>query len=289
MYACYVDESGHCGERFNADQPVEVVCGVITDVTKLFKTQRDHGEILSFLDKNGISISELKSKDIYRGKDAWRKIPADIRHSILDLLLSWAEERTCKFIVCPIDSKSFFDRKAGGCPVTNHLQFPYEAGALNVVLAVERLKSGTAKNKGKTFIIFDEQHKHDDRVVSLIDSDLSFTDGYTGYTAPKRKTAPPRLGEVIDIPFFSKSHLSTLIQLADLAAYVVNRYLLLTVYGRPESYSGEIIQITKWYTTIQKNAIGHTHINPPTKDELCDFYREIRPAGWTPKAWFVNT
>jgi len=38
MYVCYVDESGHTGEKFDPNQPVEVLCGVVTDVTKLFKT-----------------------------------------------------------------------------------------------------------------------------------------------------------------------------------------------------------------------------------------------------------
>lgn len=292
MYACYIDESGHCGEKFNPDQPVEVVCGVITDITKLFKTQREHNKLLRILEKNNITITELKAKEIYRGNKAWQNIDPKIRNSVIEHLLDWAEERTCKYVVCPINSQDFFDRKIKGCPVANKLKFPYEAGAMNVVLAVERLKSGTKKNKGKTLVVFDDQESHDKNILKLMDTDegLDFTDGYTGYVfKPRCKSNPPRLNEIIDIPFFSKSHISTLIQLADIAAFIVNRYLLLNVYGKKESYNGEKDVIKNWYTQIGKSVIPHVNINPPSKDDLSRFYREIRPSGWSPKTWLVES
>lgn len=287
MYACYIDESGHCGERFDPNQPVEVVCGLITDITKLFKTQREHNGLLQLFDKNNICIKELKSRDVYRGKDAWYGVPPNVRHMVIDYLLEWAEERKCKFIVSPVDSKEFFDRKNKECEIAEKLQFPYEAGALNIVLAVERLKTGTRNNKGKTLIVFDEQNSHDGRMMKLIESDLSFTDGYTGYNPGKKKTPPPRLNEIIDAPFFSRSHLSILIQIADLAAFIVNRYLLLTVYEKAESYDGELKTIVKWYSRIGKILITATNINPSSKDPLSTFYREIRPKGWTAKGWTI--
>lgn len=49
MKICYVDENGHCGEVFDPRQPVEVLCGVITDLSKLFKTQKEHSDILDYL------------------------------------------------------------------------------------------------------------------------------------------------------------------------------------------------------------------------------------------------
>ena len=52
MYLCYLDESGHCGKKYNPIQPVEVMCGIVTDATKLFKTQRQHQQIIDILNKN---------------------------------------------------------------------------------------------------------------------------------------------------------------------------------------------------------------------------------------------
>ena len=56
MYVCYIDESGHCGKKYNPDQPVEVLCGVVTDVSKLFKTQRELDTIFRFLRRNEIPL-----------------------------------------------------------------------------------------------------------------------------------------------------------------------------------------------------------------------------------------
>ena len=132
-----------------------------------------------------------------------------------------------------------------------------------------------------------EQGKHDKNLSSFFDEDLSFSDGYTGYVLPKRsKKIPPRLEEIIDIPFFSKSHLSPLIQVADLGAFIVNKYLLLTAYGRSEKYEGELEVITNWFEKIGDNTIPHTNINPNVKgDALCEFYWNVRPDHWSARKW----
>ena len=291
MYACYIDESGHCGAKYDPNQPVEVVVGVVSDITKLFKTQREHGKIMSRLKSKTIDVSELKAKDIYRGKNAWNGVSPEERQAVISEMLAWAEERVCKFIVCPIDSQQFFTLKDSGDEMAKKLLFPYEAGAINVILALERMKSGTRNNKGKTLVVFDEQLGHDKNVMKMMDTDegLSFTDGFTGYVFNKRSTKnPPRLNEIIDIPFFSKSHISTLIQVADIAAFIVNKYLALNCYGIKEAFEGENKLISKWYDQIGKNAITHTHITPSTKaDPLCNFYKSIRPKLWSAKEWKV--
>ncbi len=286
MYQCYLDESGHCGTKYNSVQPVEVICGVITDVTKLFKTQRQHKQLIDILNKKGIPLSELKASDTYRGRKSWSGVEPKVRDKIFEIILKWAEARSCKFIVCPIDSEKFFDGKKNGCPICNLLCHPYEAGALNAILAIQRINRSKKKNKGKTQIIFDEQKNHDVNLLRLFENDLSFTDGYTGYIPkPRSKTQPQRLDQIIDVPHFSKSNLSVLIQLADWIAFIVNRYLLIKAYGHPEKYHGEIKKISKWYKRIGKNLITHTAIDPPGKDNLCIYYRNIRPHGWSAKQW----
>lgn len=287
MYACYIDESGHCGERFDPNQPVEVLCGVITDMTKLFKTQREQDQILSLLDKAGIPTSELKGKEIYRGKNSWYKVEPKVRHHVINLLIEWAIERKCKFVVSPIDTKKFFARKEGGCERSRRLFFPYETGALHIILAIQRMKSGSKNNKGKTIIVFDEQNSHDDRILKILENDLSFTDGFTGYEMSKKKNHPPRLSEIVDVPHFSKSHLSKMIQIADLVGFIVNRYLLLRVYGKNESYENELATIEVWYRKIGECLIPARDLDPPSKDDFSEMLRDVRPDGWSPKKWLV--
>lgn len=279
MYICYADESGHCGRKYNPSQPVEVVCGVISDVTKLFKSQREHSALLEAL-----GLPEIKSSNVYRGRKEWAQVPAEDRDALFDTVFGWADERVAKILLCPIDSKKFFDEKKKGSEFATMLDAPYEAGAVNLILAVERHQRSKKNNKGKTFVILDEQAKHDEHLIRILAGDLSFTDGYTGFTPKSRaKTRPPRLNQIVDIPHFSKSHLAILIQVADLAAYVVNRCLCLEVYGHDESYPGEREKVRGWMAQISGNLLSHTATDPPGKDTVVEFFRRIRPNRWDPK------
>ncbi|MBN2840128.1 MAG: DUF3800 domain-containing protein [Coriobacteriia bacterium] len=288
MYICYVDESGHCGKKTNPQQPVQVMCGVVSDLTKLFKTQREHAEIIGILNKYGIPLSELKGSEAYRGRGHWKNVPAAARDTVYETILGWAAERSCKFIVCPIDSATFFSKKSAGCADSARLCYPYEASALNVLLALQRFHEPKKNNKGRTVVVFDEQLDHDSNLLSIVAGDLAFTDSYTGYNAAsKAKSKPPRLDQVVDVPHFSKSHLAVLIQVADWAAFVANKYLLLTVYNQPEAYPGELEKIEGWYKRVGDALVTHTAIDPPGKVGLQAYYRSVRPAGWTAKKWIV--
>ncbi len=284
MRICYVDESGHCGIKFDRHQPVEVLCGVITDISKLFKTQNEHGRIIDFLADNGVKVEEIKAAELYRGRREWHNINSKNRDAIYKALLAWSKHRVCKFVVCPIDSKAMFEQVKNGCDIAKKFQYPWEAGAFNITLAVQRENRSMKNNKGRTIIVFDEQKNHDDRFLKLFEEDLSYTDGYTCYKSRPRAKSPPRFDQIVDIPHFSKSHLTVLIQLADVAAYIVNRYICMTSYDMPEEYDGETSKFANWYKMIGKNTIDHTSIDPPGKDSLCEFYRKVRPPSWTAKS-----
>ncbi len=286
MYMCYVDESGHNGKKYNPDQPVQVLCGVLIDITKINKTQKELDLILRFLNKKGIPITELKASDAYRGRKHWGNVKPQIRDKIFRIVLDWAKSRSCKFIVSPIDTKLFFDLKASQCTISSLLQYPYEAGALNILLAIQKINFNKPRNKGKTIVVFDEQHGHDENLIKILEGDLSFTDPYTGHNSNSKKLEP-RLNQIIDIPHFSKSHLSVLIQVADWAAFIIAQYLLLTSYGHLEKYSGELEKIKTWYDAIGECLVSHTSIDPPIKAPICEYYRSIRPSGWSPKKWTI--
>lgn len=293
MYACYIDESGHCGQKYDPNQPLEVVLGAMSDlVTKLPKTQRELLGMINGLTKLDIQVRELKAAEAYRGRKAWSTVPAEVRKEVFKRVLEFARDRSCKYFIAPIDSQKFFDRKAAGCGIAARLAYPYEAGAMNVVLGVQRLQQGTKNNKGMTFMVFDEQQGHDANLKSMLlrPDQLDWTDPYTGYTVSKRAKNPtPRLDQIFDIPYFSPSHGSIVIQLADWAAFVVNRYLQLTAYCMPESYTGELEVIAEWYAIVGACKVNHTAMEPPGKEEICEFYRAVRPVGWSMKQWEVES
>lgn len=293
MYFCYIDESGHCGMKYDTNQPVEVLVGVVSDASKVHKTTREHKNYLRWLlREHGVNVPEIKASHLFRGKKEWYTINADTRKEILGKLLSWIKGRNCKLIVCPIDSKKFFELKESSHPIAQKLKYPYEAGGLNILLGLQRYKYGTKNNKGKTVVIFDEQKEHDKNLISLVSGDLSFTDNFTGFKISKSRkgaTTEERFCQIIDIPFFSKSEHSELIQIADIVAFVVARYIQLKSFSLRESFPGEKSFIEHLYKSIASMLIPSKHINPSVKDDaLCQFYAQIRPPGWSAKTWIIK-
>lgn len=293
MYFCYVDESGHCGTKFDTNQPVEVLVGVVSDATKIHKTNREH---LSFLKEllytYGIEVAELKSAQIFRGRKEWSNVAPEIRKQVFKDLLKWVNNRSCKLIVCPIDSYKYFELKRQGNEFANKLHYPYETGALNVLLSLQRMKYGSRNNKGKTVVVFDEEGEHDKRLIKLLTDDLAFTDAFTQIEIPKSKKKQAdveRLCQIIDIPFFSKSEHSQLIQIADLVAFVVSRYIQLKSFGVAPAFDDEQAVIEEFYVGVKDSLVPAAHINPPVKgDPLAEFYQEIRPHGWSPQKWIIK-
>lgn len=293
MYFCYVDESGHCGTKYDSNQPVEVLVGVVSDASKIHKTNREHSNFLkNLLIKHGIEVSEIKSAQIFRGRKEWSSVDSKVRKQVFTDLLKWVNERSCKLIVCPIHSEKYFELKKGDNEFAVKFHYPYEAGAFNILLSLQRLKYGSHNNKGKTIVIFDEEGEHDKRLIRLLSEDLSFTDNFTQIKIPKRikvKQGVERFCQIIDIPFFSKSEHSQLIQIADLVAFVVSRYIQLKSFNFQPSFEDELEVVEGFYLGIKDSLVSAAHINPPIKgDALSAFYQEIRPLGWTPQKWIIK-
>jgi hypothetical protein len=293
MYFCYVDESGHCGTKHDPNQPVEVLVGVISDATKIHKTNREHANFLkTLLHHHNIEVSELKAAQIFRGRKEWNSVPADVRKQVFRDLLKWVNDRSCKLVVCPIHSEKYFELKAARDQFANRFYFPYEAGAINVLLSLQRMKYGSQKNKGKTVVIFDEEGEHDRRLIKILSEDLSYTDQFTQIELPRKKEKHAeieRLCQVIDIPFFSKSEHSQLIQIADLVAFVVSRYIQIKSFNMAQAFGDELTVIEEFYFGIRNSLVPPAHINPPVKnDPLAQFYQSVRPAGWVPQKWIIS-
>ena len=283
MYACYVDESGHCGVKLNPEQPVEVVCGTLIDLTKLTAAHREHNEFVRLLRTKEIPLDEIKASRMYRGRGAWKGVDPSDRKDAMSSVIQWAIQRGCKFIPCPIDCEKFFKAKVGNCELAKTLTYPYEAGAMNVILGVQRTHKSKRRNKGRTFVILDEQPKHDSNLVKVFDEHPDLFDDFYGFKGPGRKKTnlPRRLDQIVDQPFFAKSHVSAVVQVADVAAYIVNRHLRLTCYETTPAYEGELAVIRAWYEQIIGAMVEHTAIDPPGKGSSASFYRSVRPDGWS--------
>src|SRR5207249_1690265 len=101
------------------------------------------------------------------------------------------------------------------------------------------------KNKGATFLVFDEHYQHSDELAELLFEPPEWTDGYY-----RRKASQARLDHVIDSAFYARSHHVGLVQIADLFAFLFRRYAELTDYGASEDFVGETEAIAAWVSQV---------------------------------------
>ena len=150
-----------------------------------------------------------------------------------------------------------------------------------MLAAIQRKQRNKKSNKGKTIVVFDEQQGHDKNFFRILEGELGFLDDYTGYAEkPRAKTQAQRLDQIVDVPHFSKSHLSIMIQTADVVAYIVTRHILLHSYGHAEKFPGETKQIGGWFDRIKKMMIERSHLSPPGKGGSIEYYRDLEPKDW---------
>jgi hypothetical protein len=136
---------------------------------------------------------------------------------------------------------------------------------------VQRKNQSQPSNKGKTLVIYDQQGEFEQRVAELLSNLPSWTDAYYGYAHGDR------LDQIIDTAYFVRSHHASLIQLADMIAFVLRLYVALSDGGDAERYPGERNRVARWLEIIQPRLFERRHRLPSGSDSLVTMYRELCP------------
>lgn len=129
MYAFYADESGFSkSNKFEENQPILVVAGILVDFEKLPKAVDVFDTILSVVNsKLSFPVRELKFSDI-RNKHPYRlDLPtieerADLLHLIFTTFQS---EINFKLFYCAIDNDVFSRIYRSEATLRNQLKHPY--------------------------------------------------------------------------------------------------------------------------------------------------------------------
>jgi hypothetical protein len=129
--------------------------------------------------------------------------------------------------------------------------------ALHVALQVQRAHQQLPKNKGHTFLVFDENRRGADALAELLFSPPAWTGEYYG-----RKASDEALDQIIDTAFYARSHHVGLVQVADAFAFVFRRYAELVDYQQAEQYEGEVKTVSGWVETLSTRLIDSTHRCP---------------------------
>lgn len=263
MKLCYVDETGTDGTS-----PVMVMVGIVADSQRLRRTQ---AEFQATFDRLGSlpekTIRELKSASLYWGKGRWQGVPGKQRHDAIGEFCKWVGERKHDVALAAIDIEKF-----KRSPPVQDVDL-WLAGALHIALQVQRNHQGLKKNKGNTFLVFDEQKRKADALADLLFDPPEWTDSYYG-----RSKRQARLDQIIDTAFYARSHHVGLVQVADLFAFLFRRHAELAEYGHEEKYGGEAERIGEWVGMLSQRLIDQGHRWPKRPKGPCaKWYVEAAP------------
>lgn len=268
MKLCYVDESG-----MQEADPVLVMVGIVVDGQRLNRTREDLAEI--FGEIQGMfpeALKELKGTKIFYGRDRWREVLPDVRKRIFEFLCGWLAERKHHLALAAVDKTSHKALIDGG--LAPEIKDPWLAAALHIALQIQKAHQGQAKNKGQTFLVFDENKSKVDYLPQLLYDPPMWSDSYYG-----RGEKQAQLDQVIDAAFFVKSHHAGLVQVADLFAFVFRRLAELADYGSPEVFDGERGVIEGYASNLTARLLPRKHRWSKTKESECaKWFSDLAPA-----------
>lgn len=214
MYALYADESGFSkANKYETEQPVLVVAGILIDFSKLTKAISVFDEILLEVNaKLSRPVPELRFSEI-RNKEPFRTSLPEVeeRANLLEyVLIKFQEEIDFKIFYCAIDNETYYKHKRTEPILRNNLKHPYLCAAYKVLSQLELCQIPKKKNKGKTFVVFDEQNQFQGQIEALIQQPLHLL----------------RFAHIFDSAYFGKSHYSKIIQIADLIAGTIRYFFV---------------------------------------------------------------
>jgi len=273
MKVCYVDESGS-----PAQDQIFVMVGIIADATRLHRTSR---EFATFFEKvrNVFpeDLKELKGSRILYGKGAWRQVDAAKRKQIFADLSAWLDERKHSILVYALDTKKVAAASKQHTTVPSAIATNlWVATGMNIALQIQAKHQMEEKNKGNTFLFIDDNAQKLPALCELLWTPPAWLDGYY----PK-KPREEHLNQIIDTAFAVQSHHCSLVQVADLLAFVVRRYFeLLNKVNKPE-WDEEPEFVKQCLETIAPRIFGNSGAMKSTNvSPSAAWYRAIAPNGY---------
>jgi hypothetical protein len=277
MKVCYVDDSGNP----SLDR-IFVMVGIVADAIRLNKSAREctklFDDVRTLVTQEGkTSPKELKGSRILYGKDAWRYIDATKRKQVFSDLSEWLCERKHDIVISAIDTG-----KSSHATVTEH-QVPNEiskhlwvAAGLNIAIQLQAKHRGEQSNKGNTFLFIDDNCQNLPELCKILWSPPDWLKDY--YPLAKKEA---QLDQIIDTAFSVQSHHCSLVQAADLLAFIVRRHfeLLANVndsgWDEEPDFIKECLQLIA--PRIYRNSVGMKSANV---SHCAAWYRAIAPNGY---------
>lgn len=248
---CYCDESGM------GEEPIAVMVGVVVNSSRMHLTKSDWQDLLVILSELvGQQLSELHTKDFYRGSGPYRKLTGERRSALISLVLNWLRERKHSVVYASLMKERYTESLNRG-DIPKELNTVWRFLGFHLVLAMQRYCQKEGKNKGHTLYVFDNKEREERRFVDLISKPPEWSDQYY-----KRQPKRNQLDQIIDVPYFGDSQDVGLIQLADFFSYFLRRYAEVHEGLVEPKYDEESEKLSRWIGGFAKMSIGRSHIYP---------------------------
>lgn len=263
MKVCYVDESG------NSHDPCIVMVGILVDASRLNRTQVEFGDIFTtiqdFFQQN---LREVKGAKLVGGKGGWKKVAPSVRKEIVHLVCDWISRRKHHLVLTAVDRDLF---ESSESRLQRSCNDPWLACGLHVALQIQKKYIRTKRNKGKTFLIFDDNKWKADQLSDILIEPPQWTDQY--YST---KRVRERLDQIIDTSLAINSRHAGLVQVADIFAYIFRRYAELFGYDRSESWRGEKNLIESSVLMLQQRLLIRPWLVRP-QNESHKWFNRVAP------------
>ncbi len=277
MKFIYVDESG---DRGGGD--VFVMCGLMVDAYKLRKKTEDFDSKLAALHaKYPGARRELKTSQFINGKKNWSHIPAQERKDFIQDVCRLAVGNGGKLFGLGLSFERFDAAKAAGHGHPSGESYWLAAGMFTASLIQKKMQVVKA-SKGLTVVIMDD-HKMEMPGLSngLYNADPWYDGLYQerktrrGKSFWEPRNPEDRFDQIINTAFAIKSDHSSLVQVADVIAYVYRRYLELK--SQPEKYVGEKDFYEALVRILEPK---RTKLGQTPKEPCVAFYKSAAHPNW---------
>lgn len=225
--------------------------GIVVDATRMHPTKQDWQDLLAGLSQQvGHEIPEVHTKDLYNGNGVFHGVAGPDRATLITDIFDWLAKRKHDVVYASVLKDSYYTAKDAG-HIPPELDSIWRFLGFHLVLATQKHFQNLKQPKGHTIFIFDNQERERIRFTDLIVSPPKWSDEYYN-----RKKIQEQLDQVVDAPYFGDSKDVVLIQLADLAAFLLRRHAEVQLGLRNPKYEDEPQKLSAWMKSFSDRAIG---------------------------------
>jgi hypothetical protein len=204
VYFLYVDESGKSGLH-DPVQPFHVLGGMAVHADQWRAMEADlNARIDALVPPPRPHDWELHMTDMWNGKGWFKSTPRSTRNALRDAVLDVIDAHEPTFIFTIIDKVGHVGRYGGAAQPPEELTYTF---------MIERFNHFLGRRNDVGLIVSDDQKGSED-AMRVAHSRYRRTG--TGFAV---------IEHVIETPFFAPSHWSRMLQMVDVAAWLINRHL----------------------------------------------------------------